>query len=205
MKPILKRSIVVFLLAAILGLVVVDKWGSSSQTVYGDIDRNGNQEEYLLKNQQLQVFENNHLIWHTPGEWQVNQIRLADADNNEQTELLLVIWKKGSFGKSKPFWFKGPDDKYTCHLFLYRLLSGRMKEVWCSSALVNPIIKLDVKDTDADGLNELNVREGPQTGFAYPLRKLFSHQNTTWIWNGWGFTRKSWKQGDVLFASFTGS
>jgi len=66
------------------------------------------------------VFENNHLIWHTPGEWQVNQIRLADADNNGQTELLLVIWKKGSFGKSKPFWFKGFDDKYTCHLFLYR-------------------------------------------------------------------------------------
>ncbi len=123
------------LLAVILGLAVSDKWDSSSQTVYGDIDGNGTRERYLLKGQQLQDFENNRLLWHTPEEWQVKQVELADADNNKQTELLLVIWKKGSFGKSKPFWFKELDNEYTCHLFLYRLRSGRMKQVWCSSAL----------------------------------------------------------------------
>ncbi|MEN6463275.1 MAG: hypothetical protein ABFC94_18145 [Syntrophomonas sp.] len=192
MKTILKRAAVavVLLLAVVLGLAISDKWGSSAQTVYGDIDGNGIREKYLLKDQQLQVFENNRLLWHTPREWQVKQIKLADADNNKQTELLLVIWKKGSFGKSKPFWFKGPDDKYTCHLFLYRLRSGRMKEAWCSSALQHPIINLDVNDNDADGLNELNVREGPQTGFAYPLRQLFFHRNTRWIWNEWGFEKE---------------
>ncbi len=190
MESILKRLTVALLLAVVLGLAVSDKWGSSSQTIYGDIDGNGDREKYVLKKQQLQVFENNRLLWYTPEEWQIKQIELADADNNQQTELLLVIWKKGSFGNSKPFWFKGPDDKFTCHLFLYRLRSGKMKEVWCSSALQHPIINLDVKDSDADGLNELNVREGPPAGFAYPLRQLFYHQDTRWIWKDWGFAKE---------------
>lgn len=190
MKLILKRAaIITLLLVVILGLAVSYKWGASSQSIYGDIDGNGSREMYVLKNQQLKVFENNRQLWQTPREWQVKQVRLADADNDKQTELLLVIWKKGSFGKSKPFWFTGPDDKYTCHLFLYRLRSGRMKELWCSSALQYPIINLEVKDSDADGLNELNVREGPETGFAYPLRQLFFHQDTKWIWKDWGFAR----------------
>lgn len=189
MRSILKRFTIALLLAVILGVAISNKLVASSRTMYGDIDENGAREEYVLQSQQLQVFENSRLLWQTPGEWQVKQVRLADADNNKQTELLLVIWKKGSFGKSKPFWVKGPDDKYTCHLFLYRLRSGRMKEVWCSSALQYPIIDLDVKDTDADGLNELNVREGPETGFAYPLRQFFLRRDSKWIWKDWGFAR----------------
>ncbi len=180
------------LLAVILGMAAWLKWGyklSASQTLYGDTDDNGLREKYSLNNQQLHVYEGSQLIWHTPKEWQVKQIKLADADNNDQTELLLVIWKKGSFGNSKPFWFKGPDDQLTCHLFVYHLLAGRMKAVWCSSALEHPIIRLDVKDSNGDELNELQVTEGPSYGFAYPIRQYLNQQDTKWIWNDWGFKR----------------
>lgn len=159
------------------------------QVLCHDIDGNGINEKYVLNKQRLKVWEDSHLIWQTPQEWQVKQIILADADNNEQKELSLVVWKKGSYGKSKPFWFKGPDDQYSCHLFIYRLLSGRMKAVWCSSALEHPIIHLDVLDRDDDGLKELIVTEGPRYGFAYALRQHINRHDTSWVWNGWGFER----------------
>lgn len=142
-----------------------------------------------MKKQQLQVWEGSQLIWHTPEEWQIKQIKLADADNDGKQELLLLIWKKGSFGASKPFWLEGSDDEFSCHLFVYNLIAGRMKAEWCSSALEHPIIKLDVADSNADGLNELQVTEGPSDGFAYVLRQYFSFQHTRWVWNGWGFER----------------
>lgn len=189
MKAALKWGVIIILLTIILAVAVSFKGSSVSQTIYGDTDGNGSQEKYVLRNQQLQVFEDNRLIWNTPRDWKIKQIKLADADNNKQTEILLVIWKNGSFGKSKPFWIKGQDNNYTCHLFLYRLLSGKMKEVWCSSALEYPIINLDVKDSNADGLNELNVLQGPRAGFAYALRQYVNQQETKWLWSDWGFKR----------------
>ena len=192
MKSSLRWGIIVMLLAVILVMAAWQIWGynpTAAQVISGDIDGNDLREKYMLGKNQLQVFEDSHLIWHTPKEWQVKQIKLADADNNGQKELLLVVWKEGSFGKSKPFWITGADDEYSCHLFLYRLAAGKMRAVWCSSALEHPIIRLDVKDSNADGLNELQVTEGPRYGFAYALRQYLSQQDTLWGWNDWGFER----------------
>lgn len=192
MKPRLQWIIIVMLLVVISGMAA---WLKSEYTasvpriLYGDINNNGCKEKYILKKHQLAVWEGSRLIWQTPADWQINQIKLADADNNGQKELLLVVWKKGSFGISKPFWFKGPDSAFTCHLFVYRMMADRIKAEWCSSALEHPILHLDVKDSNTDGRNELLVTEGPGYGFAYSLRRHIFRQNTTWVWNGWGFER----------------
>jgi len=189
MKTVLKWICLVILLAAVVWMAAGNRSGSAVQTIYRDTDGNGYQEKYRLTDHQLRIYENDRLIWQSPQEWTIRQICLADADNDKQTELVMVVWKHGSFGNAKPFWFKGPDNEYTCHLFLYRMVSGRLKEVWCSSALVNPIIEMKVEDSNQDGLNELNVVEGPRAGFAYSLRQLFHRQETTWIWDSWGFKR----------------
>ncbi len=189
MKPVFKWISVTILLAAVLGIAASNRSGSAEQTLFQDTDGNGYQEEYRLTNQLLQVYENNHLIWQSPKTWEIKQICLADADNDKQTELLMVVWKHGSFGNSQPFWLKGPDNEFTCHLFLYRMVPGRLKEVWCSSALVNPIISMNVVDNNQDGLNELVVLEGPRTGFAYSLRQIWQQQETVWVWDNWGFKR----------------
>lgn len=189
MKSSLKWAIAIIVLAAILGMAASFMIKPAAQILYKDTDGNTCREKYVLENQQLLVFENGEEIWHSPQEWHIKQIKLADADNNQQEEVLLVLWKKGSYGKSKPFWFTGTDNEYSCHLFVYKILAGKMKEVWCSSALEFPIINLEVKDTNGDGRNELNVTEGPRTGFAYALRQCFIQQESKWIWNGWGFER----------------
>jgi hypothetical protein len=86
-------------------------------------------------------------------------------------------------------WLKERDDEYSNHLFLYRLVPGKIKPVWCSSALVHPIITLEVQDINQDGNNELKVLEGPSAGPCYNLRQHFSRRSTDWVWQGWGFDR----------------
>lgn len=189
MKTIFKRVFLILLTAAVLGAAALYISDPVAQTICKDTDDNGYQEEYRLADKQLRIFENNHLIWQSPDDWNIRQISLADADNDHRTELIMVLWKHGSYGEIKPFWFKGKDNQYSCHLFLYRMRTGKLTAVWCSSALINPIIKMTVKDSDNNGSNELHVLEGPQTGFAYSLRQLFQRQQTCWIWNGWGFER----------------
>lgn len=192
MKPRIRRSIIIVLLAVITGTALMMTWHYNqplSLVIYADSDNNGFREKYLLKQHQLKVWENSRLMWQTPKEWQVRQFLTADADNDGQIELLMVVWKKGSFGSSKPFWFKGPDNQFTCHLFVYRITAGNMKAVWCSSALVHPIVQLKVKDTNNDSRNELQIIEGPRSGWAYGLRQYFSRQPSLWVWNSWGFER----------------
>lgn len=152
-----------------------------------DLDGNGGAELYLLEKGRLTVREGDRLLWETPAAWNIQSCLIADADNDGQEELLLVLWKKGSFGSSKPMWQQGPDDEYSNHLFLYRLAGGKMKPAWCSSALVHPIIKLEVLDLNQDGKNELKILQGPLAGRGYNLRQIFSRQSTSWVWQGWGF------------------
>jgi len=189
MKTVLKRVCLILLSAAVLGVAAVNILNPAAQTIRKDTDGNGYQEVYRLGDNQLRVYENNRLIWQSPDDWNIRQISLADADNDHRAELIMALWKHGSYGEIKPFWFKDKDNEYTSHLFLYRMRTGVLKEVWCSSALVNPIIEMTVEDSDNDGANELHVLEGPNAGFAYSLRQLFHRQETRWIWNSWGFER----------------
>ncbi|MGI6453201.1 MAG: hypothetical protein ACOX0E_07055 [Syntrophomonadaceae bacterium] len=143
-----------------------------------DTDNNGIKESYTLNRGQLTVVEGSRQLWQSPGSWEIRQILLADADNQGQKELIMVVWKEGSFGSAKPFWLKAEDNTYSCHLFMYRLISGKLHPVWCSSALDAPIEELEAADLDKDGIIELKVHEKHNT-------------ITYWQWQEWGFARCS--------------
>ncbi|HQE23618.1 MAG TPA: hypothetical protein PLM20_06920 [Syntrophomonadaceae bacterium] len=160
---------------------------SPSKQLKGDSDGDGQLEIYQLAESQVTVTTEDAILWESDPAWKVTDLVLADADNDGQEEMLLVLWKKGSFGTSKPMWMKGEDTEYSNHLFMYRLVAGRMKPVWCSSAIEYPILRLQVEDHDDDGLQELLVTEGPAAGPFYSIRQLFYKKHTTWQWQEWGF------------------
>jgi hypothetical protein len=176
-RPVIIAGLLIALLVPAVYLLLPDNGGNGSFA--RDLDRNGQTEIYRLENGHLTIREGDRLIWKTPEDWKIQSCLAADADNDGGEELILVLWKKGSFGSSRPMWHKGIDDEYSNHLFLYRLIAGKMKPVWCSSALARPIIELEVQDIDQDGQNELKVLEG----------RYFSHSYTTWIWQEWGFVQ----------------
>jgi poly-gamma-glutamate synthesis protein (capsule biosynthesis protein) len=93
----------------------------------------------------------------------------------------MLVWKKGNFGVSKPFWVTEKDDSVKNHLFIYEMKEKQLKPVWQSSNLDMPNYYVEVKDIDGDGKNEMIVVEG---SYSDPEKR----QVTFWRWNGWGFS-----------------
>lgn len=146
-----------------------------------DLDGDGEKEKFILKDGCIEVWKDSKLIWSSPEEWWVDDFFLGDADNDGIDELCLLVWKTGSFGSKKPFWFKEEDTSFKNHLFLFKLSNGEIKPTWQSSNLDRPNFHATLVDYDDDGKNELLVTEGSYTDFK--LRKT-----TLWEWNGWGFS-----------------
>ena len=48
-------------------------------------------------------------IWKTPADWQVQDVLVMDIDRDQQEELVLLIWKHGSYGRHLPVWEKKND------------------------------------------------------------------------------------------------
>jgi hypothetical protein len=158
----------------------------------GDLDNNGMIEEYVLANHCLTVREDDRIIWQSPQGWSVDSFALGDIDNDGSNNLVISLWKKGSFGEIKPFWFQGKDNSYKNHLFVLELIDNTFKSVWCSSNLDHPIISFAISDVDGDGLNELVVQEGKYRrikGEYYALDKRAAPKTVIWQWQEWGFSR----------------
>lgn len=113
----------------------------------------------------------------------VRSFLIADFDNDGRKELALVIWKKGSFGRDKPFWLKRNDSSYGFHLFLYRIKDG-LRPLWFSSRLAKPICDINVRERA--GKSEIEVEEGVYNPQGYSCQKT---EKTSWQWDGWGFKR----------------
>ena len=159
----------------------------------GDLDGDEITEDYSLVDHCLTVREGEEDLWQSPRDWCVDNVALGDADNDGTINMVLTLWKEGSFGSVKPFWLTGEDVGYKNHLFVYGLKNKAMKQVWCSSDLDRPIISLTIRDWDGDGLNELVVEEGQYRkidGDHYILDTNALVRTTVWRWDEWGFTLK---------------
>ncbi len=194
--PVCKRRLICFagllLLASIIlaveGGYTTRGYEPEDAAVYAqccDLDRDNTPEQYVLQKGRLTIWVSNELLWESPADWQIESFVLGDANNDGADDLLLVLWKKGSYGSSKPFWVNGPDTEWTNHLFVYGLVCGHVKPVWMSSALICPILTLEVQDINCDGKNELVVLEGSPLEARSPV----SDGNRTIVlqWQGWGF------------------
>jgi len=162
----------------------------AAKVARADLNRNGVQERYVLCRGRLLVTEGTGTLWQSPAAWRVDDFTLGDADNDGTVELLLSVWRRGSFGRHRPFWFRGEDAGYKNHLFVYRLAEDTVKPVWLSSNLDRPVISMAVKDVDGDRENELVVQEGTYRSLRGEVYTADTRNARTVIlrWDEWGFT-----------------
>jgi poly-gamma-glutamate synthesis protein (capsule biosynthesis protein) len=156
----------------------------------GDLDADGRPEQYLLADGVLTVREGSRDLWESPPDWRVDSFALGDADNDGEGNLVISLWKEGSFGEIRPFWHTGADNGRKNHLFVYKLQEDTCKPVWCSSDLTRPIIAFFIRDADGDGRNELIVEEGQYretSGGQYAPDPDGSVRTAVWQWEEWGF------------------
>lgn len=105
-----------------------------------------------------------------PG-WRVQDFLTGDLDRDGEEELLLLVWRRGHYGPSRPFWVDRNDYTYSQHIFIYKQADGTVTPVWMSSTL-NPRVK-SWSVTD-EGTLRILTPEG---------------EDTCWGWGSWGIER----------------
>lgn len=136
--------------------------------------------EIVLKHRTARVICDSSVIWTAPGEIKVQDAMSCDIDGDGADELILLCWKIGRFGSSRPFWVEEDEETWSQHIFVYNYAGDTIKPKWMSS-----YIGVDVAEMSADGRKLLLTNtEG---------------RMSSWIWDSWGFTREDT---DISFVVF---
>ena len=189
MKPVLWKKIV-GVIAVVFILLLVFRVFSDNPEQYStyDLNRDGIMESYHLTEGKLTVTQPNGIDWNSPPEWNVQSFTLDDATRDGNPELIMVLWKQGSFDLHKPLWQEQEKNNYSCHLFVYRLIENKLIPRWCSSALNRPIKSFTV-EKDSSGKTFIAVEEGYCSTYCFGRPIIIGKEYSNWTWKQWGFYR----------------
>lgn len=122
----------------------------------------------ILKGRRLRIVNEEAVLFETPRDWYVSDVRISDFDLDGRAEVLFLLWRHGDYGASHPFWETPDRLSFYQHLYIYKLESEGMKRQWMSSAL-NP----KIKEWDIDEDQNLII---------------LSDQNERSVWQWYGYS-----------------
>jgi hypothetical protein len=126
-------------------------------------------------------------IWRSDAAWWVDDFRLGDVNGDGAQDVLFSLWKSYRFGNAKPARMENNDDRVRHHLFLYTVMPGHVREIWCSSDLPRPIYHFELDPsgeiTPVSSGMLLRTEEGEYAeDFSRTQAILYQY-----AWQGWGF------------------
>lgn len=146
-------------------------WNNQSDTFEIGSER----VDFTLKKKTLTIKDDatGEILYESPKEWLVSDYFFFDVDHDGEKDVVMMVWKQGSFGEHKPFWHKGKDNKWTQHIFIYNWdseRSDRLDPRWMSSGLGIKVHKVYI-----DEKNRVHFIDD-------------KGNETVWQWLGWGLT-----------------
>lgn len=142
-----------------------------NKTISCDLDGDGDDEVIKLANRQLAVSRNNVTLWKSDENWKVADVLINDINRDGTRELLVLLWKRGSFGEYIPFWEEENDKEYSQHIFIYQAEGDKIEAVWMSSRLKPQVASWDITE---ENLLHIVTDKG---------------EDTVWMWGQWGLER----------------
>lgn len=132
------------------GYSVEESSGPSSGAEAGTA---GADMEVSLEKRVVRVLQDGECIWSSPPEIKVQDVLCCDIDGDRTEELLLLCWKIGRFGKSRPFWVSEDEKNWSQHLFVYEPGPDGIKPQWMSSYMGTDVAEMTVglSDVEEDG------------------------------------------------------
>jgi hypothetical protein len=131
-----------------------------------DLTGDGVAEQVRLVGEQVVIYLDGAEVWRGLPEWQVADLALGDPNDDGRGELLLALWKRDAEGVPRS------------HPFLIGYREGAYRVLWGGSAVVDPILEVELGDLDGNGVEELIVLE----------ERGDTRAVTVWRWHGWGFS-----------------
>lgn len=135
-----------------------------------DLDGDGRTETLFLERRSFSVLSGGQTLWKTDKDWKVEDYLCGDIDGDGAEELLLLVWKRGSYGPLRPFWVDDDENGYSQHIFIYRWVDEGPQAVWMSSSLRPQVRRWSL----GEGKLSILTRQG---------------EETLWAWRTWGLER----------------
>lgn len=152
----------------------------------------------VLEKGKVTVVYDDSVIWNSPEELKVQQILFGDVDHDQEEELLLLCWKIGRFGESKPFWVERDERRWSQHIYVYKCRQGKVKPRWMSSYIGQDVTEMSVQNpyVPSDSAGEKGGCRGSESRLLLtdPAGKISS-----WLWISWGFTKEETEVSFVVF------
>ena len=140
--------------------------------------------EVDLKHRAVKVTYDSSVIWTSPKDIKVQDAMSCDIDGDGADELVLLCWKIGRFGTSKPFWVEEDEETWSQHIFVYSYGEEGVRPKWMSSYI--GVDAVAISATSGGGMQHLLLTE--------PDGRVSS-----WVWDSWGFTKEDT---DISFVVF---
>lgn len=134
-----------------------------------DIDGDDLDERIVLSGKRFFVYDaQGEIACATQPDWLVADAFTGDITRDGTPEIILLAWKRGSFGSSKPFWAGRDDPNYSEHVFIFDYADRKLQPVWMSSDMGGAAASGWL---DEQGRLHLMSPDGAQT---------------IWEWQSWG-------------------
>lgn len=129
------------------------------------------ENQFILKHRTFYIKNNTEDIWKTPSNLYIEDFIVADINSDDIDEIILLLWKRGSFGLDKPFWIEEDEKSYSQHIFIYTFYNNKIEAIWHSSKL-----PFEIKSMSLNNNNELEILDK-------------SNNISFWTYKKWGLER----------------
>ena len=135
----------------------------------------GEDIKITLSGRQITVVDpDGKISFSTDKEIKVQDVFVTDLDEDGDAEMIALLWKKGLYGKHKPFWVKEDEKHYSQHIFIYDITDkGKVTQKWFASdtgILIKRMKLMEKRDS-------------------YILAEDLKGDNTIWRWEDFGLKK----------------
>ena len=141
----------------------------ASREVSCDFDGTGTHATVTLDEGSVVVEQAGAVVFETPQSWAVCDMLVYDFDRAGSPEIVSLVWKRGDWGTSHPFWEDHDTDELGQHLFVHGWRNAEMRPLFMGADLGCEIVEMRLDDL---GRVVLNQRDG---------------SSSIWEWRTWGF------------------
>ena len=125
-------------------------------------------DEIVLEDKEVVVYCGGSEVWRSDRGVPVQDILWRDIDHDGEEELMLLCWRRGTYGDSRPFWVKRNDRSWSQHIFIYDWIGTQIHPIWMASDIRGDAAQWRFHETQRLVITDPQGKE------------------TAWDWVSWG-------------------